>query len=49
MRARGLILAQTEAVREQIVGEVADGMQAWRSADGKFHLPMPALVGAGLK
>ena len=49
VRARGLILAQTDAVREAIVGEVADGMQAWRAADGKFRLPMPALVGAGLK
>jgi len=49
VRARGLIRAQTDAVRDAIAGEVAAGMRAYRAANGKFHLPMPALVGAGLK
>ena len=49
VRARGLIIAQTDEVRDAIINEVATGMQAWRAADGKYRLPMPALVGAGRK
>jgi SAM-dependent methyltransferase len=49
VRARGLIMAQSEAVRGAIVAGVADGMQVFRATDGIYRLPMPALVGSGLK
>ena len=49
VRARGLIMAQSDAVRDAIVAGVADGMQAFRATDGRYRLPMPALVGSGSK
>ena len=49
VRARALIMAQSDAVRDAIVAGVADGMQAFRTADGVYRLPMPALVGSGSK
>ena len=49
VRARGLILAQTEPVRRSIFEAVAAGMEQFKSADGRYRVPMPALVGSGKK
>jgi SAM-dependent methyltransferase len=49
VRARGLLQAQTEEVREAIRAAVMDGMQRHRSPDGVYRVPMPALVGSGRK
>ncbi|WOS66100.1 class I SAM-dependent methyltransferase [Sinorhizobium fredii] len=49
VRARGLLLAQTEDVRSAISATVANGMMQFRSADGTYRIPMPALVGSGRK
>ncbi|APG86677.1 2-heptaprenyl-1,4-naphthoquinone methyltransferase MenG (plasmid) [Sinorhizobium americanum CCGM7] len=49
VRARGLLLAQTEEVRSAISATVANGMVQFRSADGAYRVPMPALVGSGRK
>jgi len=42
-------LVADRSVRDAIVAGVADGMQAFRTADGVYRLPMPALVGSGSK
>lgn len=49
VRARGLLLAQTGAVREAIEQAVIEGMQQFRNADGAYRVPMPALIGSGAK
>jgi hypothetical protein len=49
VRARGLIIAQTTTVKEAISNTVLAGMEAYRSSDGKYRVPMPALVGSALK
>ncbi len=49
VRARGLILAQAEEVRERIFAEIVAGMAPFASAGGGYRLPMPALVGSGCK
>jgi SAM-dependent methyltransferase len=49
VRARGLILAQTEAVRQAIGNDVAAGMESFRGAAGVYRVPMPAIVGSGAK
>ena len=49
VRARGLIVAQTDDVRRRIGAEVATGMAAFRGADGKYRLPMPAIIACGQK
>lgn len=49
VRARGLLLAQTEAVRQLIFAQIANGMAQYQSADGGYQVPMPALVGSGTK
>ena len=48
-RARAIITAQTDAVRAAISDAVATGMDDYKSSDGKFRLPMPALVGSAAK
>ncbi len=48
VRARGLILVQSDEVRERIFAEIANGMAPFASAGG-YRLPMPALVGSGRK
>ena len=47
VRARGLLRAQTEGVRDAISTAVMNGMQQFRSSDGVYRVPMPALVGSG--
>jgi SAM-dependent methyltransferase len=49
VRARGLVLAQTEAVRKAIAADIESGMQRFRGADGRYRVPMPAIIGSALK
>ena len=49
VRARGLILAQSDEVRERIFSDIVAGMAQFEIGDGGYRLPMPGLVGAGLK
>jgi SAM-dependent methyltransferase len=49
VRARALLRAQTEDVRNAISAAVAEGMRQYRSSDGVYRVPMPALVGSGRK
>jgi hypothetical protein len=49
VRARGLVMAQTEPVKQAILGEIEAGMEDFRSADGNYRVPMPAVVGSALK
>lgn len=49
VRARGLILAQSDAVRERIFADIVAGMKPFEIGDGGYRLPMPGLVGAGVK
>jgi SAM-dependent methyltransferase len=49
VRARALLLAQSEATRAAIDAAVADGMAAYRTPDGDYRMPMPAIVGSGMK
>ena len=47
VRARALLLAQSEQAREAIERTIVDGMGQFRSEGGDYDVPMPALVGAG--
>jgi len=47
VRARGLLRTQTEDARNAISTAVINGMQQYRSSDGVYRVPMPALVGSG--
>ncbi len=49
VRARGLLLAQTDAARNAIDAAVSEGMDRFRSDKGGYRVPMPAVVGAGAK
>jgi SAM-dependent methyltransferase len=49
VRARALLRAQTDEVRNAIFAAVVEGMQQYRSPDGGYRVPMPALVGSGRK
>ncbi len=49
VRARALLLAQTEDVRKAICTMIVGGMEQFHSADGTYRVPMPALVGSGKK
>ena len=49
VRARGLLRAQTEDVRNAISAAVIEGMRQYRSSNGVYRVPMPALVGSGRK
>jgi SAM-dependent methyltransferase len=47
VRARALLLAQTDAAREAIENAIIEGMSKYSSEDGGYDVPMPAIVGAG--
>jgi len=49
VRARGLVAAQAETARQNIVSEIEAGMAGFRDADGKYRVPMPAIVGSAEK
>ena len=48
-RARAILTAQTDFVRETIANTVSTGMQEYKSPDGTYRLPMPALIGSAEK
>ena len=47
VRARALLLAQTDSARAAVEKSIADQMSQFTSGDGTFEVPMPAIVGAG--
>ncbi len=47
VRAGGLLRAQTEETRKALSTAVIDGMRQFRSSNGTYRVPMPALVGSG--
>jgi len=49
VRARALLLAQTPAARQAIDTAIVQGMEKFRSPEGRYKVPMPAIVGAGVK
>lgn len=49
VRARALLLAQTQEARAAIDTAVAQGMQQYRTDSGVYRMPMPAIVGTGQK
>lgn len=49
VRTRGLLLAQTDSIRQQVFAAITAGMAQYKSSDGIYRVPMPALIGAGTK
>lgn len=49
VRARALLLAQTDEARRSIESAVEDSMSQFRSAGGVFEVPMPAVLGIASK
>lgn len=49
VRARGLIMAQADKVKESIYREVEVGMERYRTPGGVYRVPMPALIGSAAK
>lgn len=49
VRTRGLLLAQSDPVRRQVFAAITAGMEQYKSSDGSYRVPMPALIGAGTK
>jgi len=43
------VLAQADAVRQAIVAAIEAGIEEFRTADGNYRVPMPAIVGSALK
>ncbi|MCB1716476.1 MAG: hypothetical protein KDK05_15230 [Candidatus Competibacteraceae bacterium] len=48
-RVRAIITAQTDAVQAAIADAVVAGIHVYRSSDGTYRLPMPALIGSATK
>lgn len=49
VRARGLISAQTEVNRQNIVEAIVTGIDKFCTDEGKYRVPMHAIVGSGTK
>ena len=49
VRARGILMAQTADVQDSISTTIATGMESFKSPDGAFRVPMPAIVGSAFK
>jgi len=49
VRTRGLLLAQIDPVRQQVFAAITAGMAQYKSSDGSYRVPMPALIGSGTK
>ena len=49
VRGRALLLAQTPEARTAIDTAVAKGVEQFRAPDGTYRVPMPAVIGAGVK
>lgn len=47
VRARALLLAQSEQARDAIERSIVERMSQFRSEGGSYDVPMPAMVGAG--
>ena len=49
VRARALLTAQTESARIAISRVIEEDMERFRGSGGNYRVPMPAVVGAGVK
>jgi len=49
VRARGLLLAQTDQARETIETAIGQGMEQFAEAGDGYRVSMPAIVGSGVK
>jgi len=49
VRARALLLAQTDSAQIAISRAVEEGMERYFTSGGVYRVPMPALIGAGTK
>ena len=49
VRTRGQLLAQTDSVRQQVFAAITAGIEQYKSSDGSYRVPMPALIGSGIK
>ena len=49
VRAKALISAQSADARRAVENAIDAGMQAWAGADGRYRVPMPALIGSATK
>ncbi len=49
VRARALIAAQTSDAQESILETVAAEVSEYKSSDGIYRVPMPALIGSAIK
>ncbi len=49
VRTRGLLLAQTDPVRQQVFAAITAAMAQYKSTDGSYRVPMPAFIGSGTK
>lgn len=49
VRARALIMAQTDDIQAAIFDAVVAGMDEYSASDGRYRVPMPALIGSAVK
>lgn len=49
VRARAVLAAQSGTAAAQVRSFIADYLARFRSADGKLELPMPAIIGSGMR
>jgi SAM-dependent methyltransferase len=49
VRAKALISAQSADARRAVENAIDAGMEAWAGADGRYRVPMPALIGSAQK
>ena len=49
VRARGIFMAQTDEIQASISASISTGMESFRSPDGLYRVPMPAIVGSANK
>ncbi len=49
VRAKALISAQSADARRAVENAIDAGMETWAGADGRYRVPMPALIGSAQK
>ena len=49
VRAKALISAQSADARRAVESAIDAGMEAWAGSDGRYRVPMPALIGSARK
>ena len=49
VRAGGMFLSQNEEVKAAISKEIAAGMEAYKTKEGSYSVPMPAMIGSAVK